>query len=808
MKKPLKKKNGEITESTETTKKARKIIKRNFEKIVLNPNLVIEKFSIEVMDKIFNILFKKGLFNDYENWRDIAYMARHLNNTDECYKLFDKYSRMVIIKDEKTGKITDYSKTPIGHNSKIFYQSNEYNINFDENGVLIKCSKLDYEEYKNTLQYLIKSEYVDEINYFDSKFIYSDDTKIFDDWVANYKALLIKSAYGTGKTYAFKKLIENIPSFKRVLFITYRQSLAHSLADELCSKFGFKSYMDKKVDIENADRAIIQLDSLYRLSSENVFSFLTQRDPIKKYDLIILDETEGLLNHLSYEKIEQHTIHNILERLLIKSNKILCLDGDMSDRTYDFINRLNFDYKIYVNTHKPVKKEFLISSSRTYIENQIEKDLINKKKIVIVCMSATESEKINARYKDTYKICLHNSKERNREMLRNVNVEWAKCDILIYSPSVESGVDFNIEKYFYKCYAFLSTGSTSSRAFSQMLSRVRYFETNEILCHYNPESMKPETDVAIYRYDEMRLSKYNGVEETNLVNILIHNSVEDINSENYFFATLFKLIKDKGHSYTMHEEKTVKDEAGPSYRKTIIKDIAESKIITNDEYEKLLEQKRKNVDITRDEFNSITKLYYKKVFKVDKVEDITFEFLEDHYQMCGVLKNNKLIHLKKDDRKVEKNQILLGLKFKAVDKIDEIIKCLGFDIHNKDIEVNEIDYEKNEIKCLNILNTPEYKTLFNCKKKTFNIDKKNKIYVSYNGILQSYGLKIESIRNRKQENKKKITTYTYKLRNIDIINQYYKREHERQLAHPKIEAVLLDPDNLLANDEEEEKIFN
>ena len=96
----------------------------------------------------------------------------------------------------------------------------------------------------------------------------------------------------------------------------------------------------------------------------------------------------------------------------------------------------------------------------------------------------------------------------------------------------------------------------------------------------------------------------------------------------------------------------------------------------------------------------------------------------------------------------------------------------------------------------------------NWNNEIFNIDKKNKIYVSYNGILQSYGLKIESIRNRKQENKKKITTYTYKLRNIDIINQYYKREHERQLAHPKIEAVLLDPDNLLANDEEEEKIFN
>ena len=118
---------------------------------------------------------------------------------------------------------------------------------------------------------------------------------------------MIKSAYGTGKTYAFKKLIDDYP-FKKILFITYRQSLAYSLSNDLCENYNFKCYLDKTVNLNTEDRLIIQLDSIKYLLSN--FNYETQEEIFNKYDLIVLDEIEGLLNHFSYEKLNQFEIYN------------------------------------------------------------------------------------------------------------------------------------------------------------------------------------------------------------------------------------------------------------------------------------------------------------------------------------------------------------------------------------------------------------------------------------------------------------------------------------------------------------------
>ncbi len=52
--------------------------------------------------------------------------------------------------------------------------------------------------------------------------------------------------------------------------------------------------------------------------------------------------------------------------------------------------------------------------------------------------------------------------------------------MIIYSPTIESGVDFNVEGYVNKIYGILSTKSTSQRAFLQMLSRCRKVKDNKI----------------------------------------------------------------------------------------------------------------------------------------------------------------------------------------------------------------------------------------------------------------------------------------------------------------------------------------
>jgi hypothetical protein len=742
--------------------------KSTIEKIIIQPDFQVEKFNIDIMTKIYDIYFKHNQFNNYDTWRNTAYMSRHLNNSEDCFQLFDKYSR----------KVQGYENKPECENRQVFFGKNEYNENYNENGILIRCSKLDPVLFNSSLVHLYKSKYEDDFIKINSMWLYPETKEldyIYNDWNQNFKCLMFKSAYGTGKTYGFKKIIETYEP-KKILFITYRQSLAHSLTNDLKSKFGFNSYLDKTVNIKTASRIIIQLDSIYKLLEK--FQYDLQHDTTPEFDLVVLDEMEGLLNHLSYNKIDQHTIFNILERIIKKSNKVLCLDGDLNDRSLDFISNMNISFKVYKNEFKPNKKNFIFTNDMEKFNNNIDEDLKNGKKIVIVCMTKTESEKYNDMYKENYKVIIHNSIEKNKNILLDVNSNWADCDLLIYSPSVESGVDFNIKNNFYKCYSTLSNQSTSFRAFNQMLNRVRFYENNNIMCYFDSKMMEFSTIISPYVYEEMKLYKYSQIEDSPLVCTLIHNDVESINSKNYFIPSLIKSIIDKGHTYQYLNDavKIEKNKEDKSQKEIIIEHIVNAKNLEEDEYVELIERQRANEEITREETYQINKMYYKKVFLLEHLDFVNSEFMDIHYNNVDTLKNNKLINIALEDRnKISKDEILKTFKFNKIDMMHKIINTIGFDVFNKDIMIEQDTYEKQKDKVIEILNSKEYKTLFNCGKRVI---KKERF--SLKSLLETYGLTIVSELHRKQINKVSSKSYTYKLCNLEFINQYYKRLDDKR----------------------------
>ena len=186
-----------------TTHNKNKTAKKGIEEMIIKPDLIIEKFNLEVMNIIYKIFYENKMFDEYNDWINVAYMGRHINNTEDSFKLFDKYSR----------KVEKFKNNDIKINAKAFYGKGEYNINFDENGVLLKCMRLNTKLYMKSLQKLYKCRYEDEFKKINSKYIYPDDNSldyIFDGWMKGFKTLCIKSAYGTGKTYGFKKLLEKL----------------------------------------------------------------------------------------------------------------------------------------------------------------------------------------------------------------------------------------------------------------------------------------------------------------------------------------------------------------------------------------------------------------------------------------------------------------------------------------------------------------------------------------------------------------------------------------------------------------------
>ena len=727
----------------------------NKEEIIIKPDIKIEKVNLECLESIYKIFYDACLFNKMNDWFSVGYMSRHLNNSNGAFMLFDKYSR----------KVEGYENNTDKNNRKCFYGKGDYNVNFDINGVLMKCKKLDINEYKKTLYKLTKSKYDDITEKVNLKFIFESDDKIFKNWYdEDIKALCIKSIYGSGKTYAFKKILD-IYKPKKVLFITYRQSLAISFSQDLKEKYGFDNYLDDKENISKSNRAIIQLDSLHRLKT--VYNILLQNDTIPFYDLIVLDEIEGLLNHLSFEKIDQYFIHQILYNLVKKATKILCLDGDMGERTYDFITDITDSYKLVVNKYKGVQKTFIINQNHIDFDERIEKDLIKNKKIVIVCMSAAESDKYHNKYKNDYRCLLHNSKERNKNMLLDVNKNWADCDILIYSPMVESGIDFNIINYFYSCYAYLTHRSTSYRAFFQMLNRVRYFENNEINCLLDTKT-KYKIDEILCTFDEMKLEKWGQIEINNLTTILIHNDIEKYNSNKYFMTCIYNTIISKGHKYIFLDnyDKKLKKE---SMKKELIQDIINSADIDKNQFEELLTKQKRNEELTRNQNNQILKYRYKKVFILD---ELTPKIMDSIYMKFDIIKKYNMLNY---DLIKNKNAYLKNFEKDRINQIHNIIKLLGYEIKNNKINmINGVLSSEIKDKISKICKSKKFKLLMN-----MDIEMYSNNFNSYlSKLFDNYGLKFSTTEKRRYVDKVQIKDYTFKITHNDIISKYINRKKD------------------------------
>src|SRR5690606_17010230 len=123
--------------------------------------------------------------------------------------------------------------------------------------------------------------------------------------------------------------------------------------------------------------------------------------------------------------------------------------------------------------------------------NNIMKDIDNGMNICIVSMSASDIEGIATILEEKnveYTIHTSHTDDKLKKELRNVNDYWVKFQVVLFSPCIESGVDFS-EEHFDKVYGIMKSGKAtcSQRAFLQMVGRIRKLKYNQIVCLYHGE---------------------------------------------------------------------------------------------------------------------------------------------------------------------------------------------------------------------------------------------------------------------------------------------------------------------------------
>ena len=534
------------------------------------------------------------------------------------------------------------------------------------------------------------------------------------------KTLVLRSRYGSGKTTFMQRLV-NEQGYKRVLFVTYRQTLARDIMRNF-GKLGFKNYLDnfENPNVWDAPRLIIQIDSLLNLVYKCTDVISGEAFHLD-YDLIVLDESESLLCHFDEKTMENKEIDiwSFFNEILKHSKKLVLMDGDMSERSLGFAS--SYGSMVYVNNkNNETNKSINIVCDRTKWEQGLHKDIETFKqqdprfRICIVSQSSSQAisleEDLKTRFPDlkVKRLIGIDGGETKKQFLEDINQSLADTNVFLYSPVIESGVDITVPVK--KLYGVLSCKSNSQRAYLQMLARCRNVEIGQINVAGDPQ-LRINKNHYFWKYAEVlelnrstvenrgfRFTVTNGLlrlsesVDVRRKNISVFNQVERLNKHPSLFINYFRVLAtSKGMGFTVDEEvveSTSAKEPRTNYR---LQSILQAPTITQTEYQEIDARKKQGKTTTEENFKA-ERCFWERylVQKGPELDDkLLVEFMYeanplDHFLGLVDLRNHK-----KEDN-------LRSAKFvEMVETVQKLISGLGFQSCVDDSKVNRETFVEN-----------------------------------------------------------------------------------------------------------------
>ena len=732
--------------------------------------------------------------DDYNDWLEIGMVLHNCTPTPKCFDVWDEWSKKSVC---------------YGNRDFNGYKWNSFKCGYFSIGTLKYYAKMDNPEKYGDIEYSLEKAVYNTTKFTNNYLLDRKDEKIKDNksfvakqinnWMnGNNKILGIKSTYDTGKTSVVYKIIDEF-RVKKVLFISYRQTLTNDIYGNF-KDLGVESYLDKNY---GSDKVICQIESLHKLLPP-LSTIDDDDDMVPAYDLVIIDEIESILNHFRSSTIKnKEYAFEIFQDLVYNSNKVLALDGDFHNRSYHFLK--HFEEPIILeNKVKKNKMNFIFSNNCADFESKIDTDLSNGKNICVVSMSSKLAVYYDDKYSTKYKTVLHCARcdDKYKEELKDVKNFWKQFQLVVYSPSIESGVNFDAE-HFHKIYVILSSKSTSPRGLMQMIARVRKLEDRNIMVYLNNMPFREKGN--FYTYDEVKqyvcetLHKYVKPKtvlnsETNKMvirykfnlyeQILVHNETETSNkTRNLFVPYLIKLLTEKGHTYERIEIRRNRK----AYDKDILTkdEILKASDINKTEYNVLLSKQIEN-EATKEEKIKVERFMIRKDWKIDG--EITDDFLSKFYGKTHVLYNLKwLLDKSKLDLYLSDAEGKCRIDFDKANKLEqirmvqEVIDKLGFDGIGTDQRLNKKTFQKNVDDVVNncklFVDTNLSQPMFGYDKcKIGKIDTNRKFMGFINSLFNEWGIVIgiaKTYTHQKINNKRRtIVVINYKLDYINNINLY------------------------------------
>jgi hypothetical protein len=460
-----------------------------------------------------------------EDVKEWAALHPEYNENDDVIKTFDKKK--------------EWAKQNIKHKN-LYY--------------LRQIAKLcDPDFFKDAPEELIKNLFGLNLEGYD---VIIEDSKYIDEkrdlLLLVIKFILIYAPMGKGKTQFIKDYIKLHPD-KSILYLSCRQSFANFITGEDFKEIGLVNYLDfkeNKQEITKHKKICCSLESLRDLEF------------IDKFDIIILDEVETVLNIFSSPTMKGNTTYNynLLKSYIDKSERVFAADAFITNRTIDFINNFQGDKTIIIN-EKPNIERIAIEVHENIILNVLC-DSIKKGEKNYICFGS--AKKLNLFYDTIIKNKLLEKEEilyymsssddnETKRTLNNINNEWVKYKLVMTTPTITIGCSFSVPDYFDNTF-IISYPSCVVRDIFQMHMRARTIKKNKIYFSipetktYNFIKSNANIKMNIYNnYDETinnnyelqkkLIAEYRIKLNKQTTNKYIINEIEKLKNYEYYFIT-------------------------------------------------------------------------------------------------------------------------------------------------------------------------------------------------------------------------------------------------------------------------------
>lgn len=413
---------------------------------------------------------------------------------------------------------------------------------------------------------------------------------------------VIKSPKGSGKTEALSALIEFLRNAgnddrqrkkdlpKSVLLIGHRQSLIKEAANRL----KLDCYLEDDATGRHRDARFgyaICLDSLHKIATPgSTFSWDMSRItiPPRKYDLIILDESEQVISHLLSETLRERKGMTEpfawLEFMIRSAKAVYALDADLGLITLHALRELRPDdwqERLHIIHNKPVevtaRRQMTIYKSRKTLQNRMIQALRDGKRCFVASNSKNTVNVLDTLLRKELgpkikimTITSENSRGKAEvRFVENIQAEILKVQALLCSPSLGTGIDISFPDG--KCeidevFGFFSPHVNKHTDIDQQLARVR--NPGAVSVWFDGGSANYETHLSVIRrqlaaagfvpsaltgrLDDGGLSEFN--ENDTLLNVAAHVMVAERSSQNRIQTLFAELRHANGWDITVVEK--------------------------------------------------------------------------------------------------------------------------------------------------------------------------------------------------------------------------------------------------------------